>query len=126
MPKKEKIAIFGCGKIGTLVDAQLSTLFDVSVYDKDPKRAKAEAIDVNDEKSVLKVLKGKKLLLNCCPHFCNLSTVHCDSTNHLYIKMSKSQCPFADFSDSSKCFYQHVIQTFSILITCSKFVCFTE
>jgi saccharopine dehydrogenase-like NADP-dependent oxidoreductase len=29
-------------------------------------------LDINDEKAVLKALEDKILLINCCPHFCNL------------------------------------------------------
>ncbi|MFC2061609.1 saccharopine dehydrogenase C-terminal domain-containing protein [Elusimicrobiota bacterium] len=76
----DNIAVIGSGKIGELVIALLAPGYSVSVYDKDPDRAKAAAkgavntgaLDVNDEEAVLKAIEGNTLVINCCPHFCNL------------------------------------------------------
>ena len=80
MDKRKKVAVVGAGKIGELIVAHLSQRYDVSVYDQDLKRAKATAgktaqaarVDARQEKSLIKLLKGKSLVINSCPHFMNL------------------------------------------------------
>jgi len=80
MDKRKKVAVVGAGKIGELIVAHLSERYDVYVYDMDLKRAKitagktAKAIQVNahHEKTLARLLKGKDLVVNSCPHFMNL------------------------------------------------------
>ena len=95
---KDKIAIIGSGKIGELVIALLAPDYTVSVFDKDPERAKeaaqgiAEAcgLDVNDGKAVLHAIEGNELLINCCPHFCNLPLAKAARTADIsYIDLSE-------------------------------------
>ncbi|MBI1373429.1 MAG: saccharopine dehydrogenase family protein [Phycisphaera sp.] len=93
-----KIAVIGSGKIGELVIAHLSTKYPLAVYDMDLKRAEACAagvaeahqLDVNDGESMRAALKDKALVINCCPHFCNLAiaTAAAD-TDTSYLDMSE-------------------------------------
>jgi len=81
MNAEHHIAVIGGGKIGELVIALLARQYRVSVYDLDLRRAEAGAsggaaeaaqLDVNDEKALLRALEDKSLVINCCPHYCNL------------------------------------------------------
>ncbi len=80
MDQKKKVAVVGAGKIGELIVAHLSQRYDVYVFDMDLKRAKTTAgkeahatkVNANNEKDLVKLLKGKDLVINSCPHFMNL------------------------------------------------------
>src|SRR5882672_10225176 len=80
MDKRKKVAVVGAGKIGELIVALLSQRYDVYVYDMDLKRAKITAgrtaqavrVNANHEKTLVRLLKGKDLVINSCPHFMNL------------------------------------------------------
>lgn len=80
MDKRKKVAVVGAGKIGELIVALLSPRYDVYVYDQDLKRAKLTAgrsaqagrVNAHHEKSLVRLLKGKSLVINSCPHFMNL------------------------------------------------------
>jgi len=80
MDKRKKVAVVGAGKIGELIVAHLSQRYDVCVYDQDLKRAQitageaARAVRVNahHEKTLARLLKGRDLVINSCPHFMNL------------------------------------------------------
>ena len=80
MEKRKKIAVVGAGKIGELIVALLSQSYDVVVYDQDLKRAKRTAgsrakairVNANHESALVRLLKGKDLVVNSCPHFMNL------------------------------------------------------
>lgn len=78
--QRKKVAVVGAGKIGELIVALLSPHHEVFVCDQNLKRAKvvagrtAKAIQVNANNSaaLARVLKGKDLTINSCPHFMNL------------------------------------------------------
>jgi len=80
MKKNKKIALIGSGKIGELIVAHLSRRYNVSVYDKNLKKAKAAAgrqakaykLNAKSITSLVKALKEKKLVINSCPHFLNV------------------------------------------------------
>src|SRR5690242_5872626 len=77
---RKKVAVVGAGKIGELIVALLSQRYDVTVLDQDLKRAKAIAgknahatfVNAHKEGSLARLLKGKDLVVNACPHFMNL------------------------------------------------------
>lgn len=78
--QKKKVAVVGAGKIGELIVAHLAPRYDVTVLDQDLKRAKlvagknarAQRMNANKEDSLARLLKGKDLVINSCPHFMNL------------------------------------------------------
>jgi saccharopine dehydrogenase-like NADP-dependent oxidoreductase len=80
MDIRKKVAVVGAGKIGELIVALLSQRYEVFVFDQDLKRAKATAgatakatrVDANKEGELARLLKGKDLVINSCPHFMNL------------------------------------------------------
>jgi saccharopine dehydrogenase-like NADP-dependent oxidoreductase len=80
MDKRKKVAVVGAGKIGELIVALLSQRYDVYVFDQDLKRAKLTAgraahaaqVNAHNEASLVRLLKGKDLVINSCPHFMNL------------------------------------------------------
>ena len=93
----DRIAVIGAGKIGQLVVAMLAKQYEVSVYDIDPDRVtesvggcEASQLDVNNTTAMRKALKGKSLVINCCPHFCNIAIAkaarECDTS---YIDLSE-------------------------------------
>ena len=77
---KAEIAVIGGGKIGKLVVAHLQRKYTVRLYDLDADRAgddvpegvEVAELDVMDAVAVLQALERKSLVVNCCPHFCNL------------------------------------------------------
>ncbi len=81
MSDADYIAVVGAGKIGKLVVAHLSRSYTVKLYDVDAERAQASApegveaaaLDVNNAEALHEALKGKSVVVNCCPHFCNLA-----------------------------------------------------
>jgi saccharopine dehydrogenase-like NADP-dependent oxidoreductase len=80
MEKRKKVAVVGAGKIGELIVALLSQRYDVYVFDQDLKRARTTAgksaqaarVNANHEGALVRLLKGKDLVINSCPHFMNL------------------------------------------------------
>jgi saccharopine dehydrogenase-like NADP-dependent oxidoreductase len=78
--QQKKVAVVGAGKIGELIVALLSQRYDVFVFDQDLKRAKltagktakASRVNAHNEKALARLLKGKDLVINSCPHFMNL------------------------------------------------------
>lgn len=81
MPEaKKKVAVVGAGKIGELIVALMAQRYHVSVFDHDYKRAKLAAgragqaakVNAKNEKALARLLKGKDLVVNSCPHFMNL------------------------------------------------------
>lgn len=81
MPNSNEIAVIGGGKIGALVLAHLQTAYPIVLYDQDPERSPAtefakaptQQLDVNDAPALRSALTGKTLVVNCCPHFCNVA-----------------------------------------------------
>jgi len=81
MSEQVRLAVIGGGKIGELVIALLAERYPLSVYDIDLQRARHSAgknaegyeLDVNDRAAIDHALADKTLVINCCPHFCNLA-----------------------------------------------------
>jgi len=73
------IALIGAGKIGKLTTRLLKKKYSVTVYDMDGKKARECSgpkgaygrLDVNHPGELGAALKGKEMVVSCCPYFCN-------------------------------------------------------
>lgn len=78
-PSTQKIALIGAGKIGKLTTQLLNRKYDVTVFDIDKGKAQECAgegdsfgqLDINHAKDLARALRGKELVISCCPYFCN-------------------------------------------------------
>lgn len=71
----KSIAVFGLGKVGSLVGTLLSTKFDVEGIDQNTPEEDlpfpVKNTDVSDEQAVREILKEKDALVSCLPYFLN-------------------------------------------------------
>ena len=114
MPKIEKIAVLGLGKIGVLASELLAQAgFKVTGYDQVPvkgKHFKSEKLDVTNRQDLLKVLTQTDAVLSCLPYHFNMDvatasaevnthyfdlTEDVPTTNHIRQLAQKSTCVFA-------------------------------
>ncbi|MFB3108349.1 MAG: saccharopine dehydrogenase NADP-binding domain-containing protein, partial [Candidatus Binatia bacterium] len=76
---RKEIALIGAGKIGKLTTRLLKKKYQVNVYDIDKAKAKEcagpkgahDRLDINHAKDLRRALKGKEMVISCCPYFCN-------------------------------------------------------
>src|SRR5690625_1043278 len=71
----KSIAVFGLGKVGSLVGTLLSTKFEVEGIDQNTAKEAlpfpVKNADVTDEQAVREILKEKDALVSCLPYFLN-------------------------------------------------------
>ncbi len=76
---RKEIALIGAGKIGKLTTRLLKKKYQVTVYDIDKGKAKDcagpkgahDRLDINHARDLRRALKGKEMVISCCPYFCN-------------------------------------------------------
>ena len=76
---RKEIVLIGAGKIGKLTTRLLKKKYQVTVYDIDKAKAKEcagpkgahDRLDINHARDLRRALKGKKMIISCCPYFCN-------------------------------------------------------